>query len=256
MSGHPPDPWRFLADRTQARIALGRAGASLPTAALLTFDLAHAQARDAVHSALDVESMKAGLERCGLPAVEVESEAADRQRYLRRPDDGRRLSAPSRTLLSGCARAPCDLALAIGDGLSAQAANHHAVAVVAAVLPLLQRRGLVIGPVVVARGARVALGDEIGALLRARTIAVLIGERPGLSASDSLGIYLTYDPKPGRKDSERNCISNVRAAGLSPADAARQLAWLVEAALARRLSGVLLKDESGQVQHTRLRPPE
>ncbi len=243
MSAPPHDPWFRLARWTKARIGLGRVGASLPTREVLSFALAHAQARDAVHARLDRDALANALAGLGLGAVIVESEATDRQVYLRRPDLGRTLSLRSRTLLE-VRREPCDLAVVIGDGLSATAVTAHAQALLSAFLPHATRLGLKLGPVVIAEGARVALGDEIGAILGAKAVAVVIGERPGLTAADSLGIYLTYAPRPGRNDGERNCISNVRPDGLPPAVAAARLAWLVDAALARELTGVSLKDET------------
>lgn len=249
MADRPRDPWFTLAGRTPARIALGRAGSALPTKAVLAFGLAHAQARDAVHAKFDRASLAAQLGTMGLASVEVESEASDgqidRQLYLRRPDLGRRLSTASREQLGRLGEeASFDLLIVIGDGLSAAAVGSHAPTLIAEFLPLAARLGLRLGPAILASGARVALGDEIGAALKARAVAVLIGERPGLSAANSLGVYLTYDPRPGRHDAERNCISNVRPDGLPPALAARKLAWLVEAAFVRRLTGVALKDES------------
>jgi ethanolamine ammonia-lyase small subunit len=248
MSGASRDPWVALGARTPARIALGRTGASLPTREVLSFSLAHARARDAVHARLDRGRLAARLAALGLATVEVESEAAaDRQLYLRRPDLGRRLDGPSRVRLTRACSGRCDIALAIGDGLSATAVAAQAVPLVAALMPHLGRLGLAVGPVALAEGARVALGDEVGERLGARLVAMLIGERPGLSAADSLGVYLTFDPRPGRTDAERNCLSNIRPEGLAPARAAASLAWLIEAALARRTTGVTLKDESGLI---------
>jgi ethanolamine ammonia-lyase small subunit len=248
----PPlrDLWAPLARRTPARIALGRASASLPTREVLTFALAHARARDAVHAALDIDDLQRGLAALGLDAIAVASEAAaeGRSLFLRRPDYGRRLSQASRERLVARAAPPtasgADLALMIGDGLSAAAIKAHAVPLLAAFLPRAAALGLSLAPVVAANGARVALGDEVGELLNARAIAVLIGERPGLSSPDSLGVYLTHAPKPGRSDAERNCISNIRAEGLGYDLAAFKLAWLVREALRRLATGVALKDES------------
>lgn len=237
------DPWQRLRALTPARIALGRAGAALPTDAVLAFDLAQAQARDAVHAALDVPRLVAELAAEGWASSVVHSQAADRASYLRRPDLGRRLAAAARARLAPPAADGCELAFVIGDGLSALAAHNHAVALLRATRPLLDPAWR-IAPVCVATQARVALGDEIGAALAARLVAVLIGERPGLSAPDSLGVYLTYDPRPGRRDAERNCLSNIRPAGLPIATAARKLAWHLHEALRRRLTGVALKDES------------
>jgi ethanolamine ammonia-lyase small subunit len=239
-----PDPWMHLKAWTPARIALGRAGVALPTRAVLDFALAHARARDAVHAALDVERIAVELEALGLEAISVESDAADRATFLRRPDYGRRLAKTSRALLEKRKHTKVDIALVIGDGLSAIAVQAHAVPLIAALQPHVEARGWSLAPIVVARGARVALGDEIGRLSRARLVAMLIGERPGLSSPDSLGVYLTFAPKPGRTDAERNCLSNIRPEGLAPARAAAKLAWLIGAALDRSLTGVGLKDES------------
>jgi ethanolamine ammonia-lyase small subunit len=239
------DPWLKLARFTPARIALGRAGASLPTGEVLKFALAHAKARDAVHAAFDPGEIVRSLAELGLQAIEVASGATERTLYLRRPDHGRRLSQESKSRLNEKRSAKLfDLALVVGDGLSAAAVHAHAVPLIAALLPHARGAKLSLAPVAIARGARVALGDEIGALLGARLVAVLIGERPGLTSPDSLGVYLTFDPKPGRSDAERNCISNVRAEGLSYDLAAFKLAWLVREALRRSLTGVALKDES------------
>lgn len=244
MSSPPRDPWFFLADRTMARIGRGRSGASLPTREVLAFDLAHALARDAVLARVDRATLAGALAKLDLATIDVESEAVERQAYLRRPDAGRRLSAASAQRLLEVAPDRCDVAIMIGDGLSAAAVDAHAAALVAAFVRLARERGLTLGPVALAEGARVALGDVVGTALRARLAVVLIGERPGLSAADSLGVYLTYDPSPGRNDAERNCISNIRPEGLPPQLAARKLMWLIDAALGRRLTGVNLKDES------------
>jgi ethanolamine ammonia-lyase small subunit len=244
MSGVPHDPWHSLASRTSARVGLGRAGASLPTREVLSFALAHAQARDAVHARLDRAALAAEFRPLGLQTIDIESDAADRQTYLRRPDFGRRLSAASEERLAALTCAPCDIAIMIGDGLSALAVQGHASSLLNAFMPLMAKRGLTMGPIILAEGARVALGDSAGALLNARLVMVLIGERPGLSSADSLGVYLTYAPRQNMTDAERNCVSNIRPEGLAPIDAARKIAWLVTAALARQLTGVSLKDES------------
>jgi ethanolamine ammonia-lyase small subunit len=238
------DPWGRLKAMTPARIALGRAGASLPTREVLALSLAHARARDAVHAPFDAGRVAREVEALGLATIGLESDATDRIAYLRRPDYGRRLSAASRERLAARAPAPADLALVIGDGLSATAIHAHVAQLVAAFLPHARRLGLSLAPVAIVRGARVAIGDEIGAGLGARAVAVLIGERPGLSSPDSLGVYLTYGPRLGRMDAERNCLSNIRAEGLSYELAAWKLAWLVAEALRRGLTGVGLKDES------------
>ncbi|TWA82884.1 ethanolamine ammonia-lyase light chain [Azospirillum brasilense] len=234
-----PDRWAHLRRHTDARIALGHAGSGLPTAAHLAFQAAHAQARDAVHTPLDAAALLAALAERGWPAVAVTSAAPDRATYLKRPDLGRQLSEESQRRLSEPVRAP-DVALVVGDGLSGTAVQANAVAVLEALIPKLQAAGLRVGPVVVAEQARVALGDPVGALLQARASVVLIGERPGLSAADSLGLYLTWEPRPGRVDSERNCISNVRVGGLAPAAAAAQAAALLGAMFAQQRSGIRL----------------
>src|SRR3954463_12563797 len=241
----PRRPTLDLRSLTPARVALGRSGASLPTRALLDFTLDHARARDAVHAVFDAPQLVADLRALGLVVTEANSRAVDRRDYLRRPDLGRRLDAGSVEALTRSASEPCRLAVVIGDGLSAAAVHAHGVALVMRLLPLLAADdGVAISHVVVASGARVALGDEIGAFPGARMVVMLIGERPGLSAPDSLGAYLTFAPKPGRTDAERNCGSNIHKAGLSYDEAAFKIAWLVREGLAREVSGVALKDES------------
>jgi ethanolamine ammonia-lyase small subunit len=234
-----------LRDLTPARVALGRAGESLPTAALLEFMLDHARARDAVHAAFDVSALISGLNDLGLEAVEVCSRARERKDYLGRPDLGRSLDQPSREALISRKDA-YRVAIVVGDGLSPVAVNAHAIGVINHLIPRLAVDRTDIGPVAVARGARVALGDEIGALLGARMMVMLIGERPGLSAADSLGAYLTFAPDIGRSDAERNCVSNIHGAGLDHEEAAFRIAWLIREGLARELTGVRLKDESGE----------
>jgi ethanolamine ammonia-lyase small subunit len=239
----PADPYAALRAATPARIGLGRSGDSLPTKALLDFQLAHARARDAVHGALDAPALARAL--APLPCVFAQSQVNERSIYLRRPDLGRRLDAPSRQALQALAGAP-DVVFVVADGLSAAAVQAQAAPLVAACLPGLN--GLKIGPLVIATYARVALGDEIGCALGARICAVLIGERPGLSVADSLGVYLTHDPRPGRRDSERNCLSNIHGhGGLSIENAAQKLVWLLREALSRGLTGVELKEEAPQI---------
>ena len=241
----PRRPTLDLRSLTPARVALGRSGASVPTRALLDFTLDHARARDAVHAVFDAPRLVADLRALGLVVTEARSQAVDRRDYLRRPDLGRQLDTGSVELLARHASEPCQLAVVIGDGLSAAAVHAHAVALVSHLLPLLAEGGdVAIRHVVVASGARVALGDEIGAILGARMVVTLIGERPGLSAPDSLGAYLTFAPKPGRTDAERNCVSNIHKAGLSHDEAAFKIAWLVREGMAREVTGVALKDES------------
>jgi ethanolamine ammonia-lyase small subunit len=220
---------------TPARVGIGRTGDSLPTSELLRFQLDHARARDAVHEPLDPASL-------GVPHVLVRSAAPNRATYLRRPDLGRRLAVDTQL-----PRGDYDAAFVIVDGLSAPAVHRHAVPLLDAVTPLLESWRL--APLTVALQGRVAIGDEIGARLGARLVVVLIGERPGLTSPDSLGAYLTWDPRPGRTDAERNCISNIRPEGLSYQAAAGTLVFLMSAARSRRLSGVALKDESRYLEH-------
>jgi ethanolamine ammonia-lyase small subunit len=237
-----PDPWASLRAFTAARIALGRTGTSVPLREALAFKLAHAHARDAVYSALDTDRLLAELGTLGLPVYQVSSQAQNRQEYLQRPDHGRQLAEASKATLA--ADTDCDITIVLADGLSATAINAHAVPLLRLLLPELRAMGLRLGPLVLAEQARVALGDEIGHLLRAQLVLVLIGERPGLSAPDSLGAYFTYGPCPGLTDEARNCVSNIRPAGLPYAAAAAKLGWLLREALRRQLSGVALKDQA------------
>ena len=248
MAMMPVPPGRNLRDLrrlTPARVGLGRAGSGMPTDALLAFTLDHARARDAVHAAFDVAALMQGFRALGLEPIEVRSRIRDRKEYLRRPDLGRMLDDGSRHALAARRDAPCALAVVIGDGLSPAAVNTHAVELVRHLVPRLATDAIEIGCTLIASGARVALGDEIGAIIGARMLVMLIGERPGLSTPDSLGAYLTFAPKPGRSDAERNCISNIHGAGLSCDEAASKIAWLVREGLAREVTGVALKDESG-----------
>jgi ethanolamine ammonia-lyase small subunit len=244
-----------LRDLTPARVGLGRAGASLPTKALLDFMLDHARARDAVHAAFDATALVRGLDELlderGLHAVEVSSRAANRRQYLGRPDLGRRLDPASAQRVAALDAAG-PLVIVVGDGLSPTAVHAHAIALMRELLPLLAAAKIGIGAAVVATGARVALGDEIGELAKADMVAVLIGERPGLSAPDSLGAYLTFAPKLGRTDADRNCVSNIHREGLTYEEAAFKIAWLIREGLARGISGVALKDESGDRTPQRL----
>ncbi|MEW6704008.1 MAG: ethanolamine ammonia-lyase subunit EutC [Pseudomonadota bacterium] len=238
-----PDLWSELRRHTPARIALGRAGTSLPTAEVLRFAAAHAQARDAVHEPLDTQALKAWLQDEGWRVLQVQSRAAHRDEYLRRPDRGRRLREQDAEALRQGSQGPCDLAIVVADGLSAAAVQRHALPTLRALQRALDGE-LSVAPLVLATQARVALADEAGELLQARTVMILLGERPGLSSPDSLGAYLTYEPRVGRVDAERNCVSNIRPEGLPPAAAAARIAWLLRESLRRRLSGVALKDDS------------
>jgi ethanolamine ammonia-lyase small subunit len=248
------DAWAPLRAATRARIGLGLAGDSLALREALDLQLAHALARDAVHASLDDAALEAALHPH--PTLRVRSAAPDRGTYLRRPDLGRRLDSACRDLLTP---GGFDVAFVLADGLSATAVQRHAPAVFHACLARLG--GWSVAPALIATQGRVALGDEIGERLGARLVAVLIGERPGLSVPDSLGVYLTYAPRVGRRDSERNCISNIHAAGgLSPGAAAAKLAWLMREALSRGLTGTGLKDDAdpaalAAAPNTALPPP-
>jgi ethanolamine ammonia-lyase small subunit len=241
-----PNDWASLRQFTSARIALGRAGTSLPTAPHLAFQLAHARARTAVHHALGAAVLIGALQAGGHAVLYLKSAAGSRAQYLQRPEMGRQLDEASRATLADLLRPvdKTDVAFVIGDGLSAAAVEQHAAALLDAVIPKLKDSGWRIAPLVVVEGARVAIGDEIGANLNAACVVVLIGERPGLSSPDSMGAYLTYAPRPGLTDEARNCISNIRHEGLSTAEAARTLMYLLAEARKRQLSGVGLKDES------------
>ena len=241
------DPWHALRRLTPARIALGRAGTSLPTAAQLDFQFAHAQARDAVHLRFDHAALRAELARRGREPLLLRSAADDRHVYLQRPDLGRRLSEESTDQLRGHAalqRAPADLAVIVADGLSALAVHRHALPMLERIDALAAAEGWSLAPATLVEQGRVAIGDQIGELLGVRMTLMLIGERPGLSSPDSLGAYFTYAPRIGLTDACRNCISNIRGEGLSYAQAAHKLAYLMREACRRQLSGVQLKDEA------------
>jgi ethanolamine ammonia-lyase small subunit len=240
------DPWSALRRLTPARIALGRSGASLPTEEVLRFGVAHALARDAVHQALDADRLEADLRDAGFESVRVRSRASDRRTYLLRPDLGRRLAEESAQALRARRDAGADVCVVIADGLSSAAVQRHALPLLAAFRDEARSRWS-LAPVVIAEQGRVALGDEIGEIVKARLAAILIGERPGLSSPDSLGVYLTWEPRVGRNDGERNCVSNVRPEGLVYAEAARKTAWLIGEAFRLRLTGVALKDQSDRL---------
>jgi ethanolamine ammonia-lyase small subunit len=254
MAEPPARSLRDLRDLTPARVGLGRSGASLPTDALLAFTLDHARARDAVHAAFDGAALREGLGAFGLTTFEVRSRAGTRRDYLRRPDLGRLLDPDSQRQLIDAKRNACQLVIVVGDGLSPAAVDAHALGLVCDLLPRLASAGIKTGCAVIASGARVALGDEIGTLLGAQMVVMLIGERPGLSSPDSLGAYLTFGPRAGLTDADRNCVSNIHRAGLCYDEAAAKIAWLVREGLARRVTGVGLKDESGGTAAPRITP--
>ena len=238
--------WADLRRLTAARIGLRRTGASLATGPLLELQLAHARARDAVHEPLDEPRLIAELAGLGLPVFSVASASEDRQHYLMRPDLGRRLAPGAEATFAPPANG-YDVVLVVTDGLSARATQMHAGPVLAGVLPALRAEGWRVAPLVVVRQGRVAVGDAIASALRADCVVVLIGERPGLSAPDSMGAYLTWQPRPQTTDADRNCISNIRPEGIGYADAAFKLAYMLRVMRARRLSGVRLKDNSDRL---------
>jgi ethanolamine ammonia-lyase small subunit len=253
MSGmeKPPvdsqNPWLQLRRLTPARIALGRTGTSLPTSAQLDFQFAHAQARDAVHLPFDHAGLSAQLQEGGRDSLLLHSAAPDRHTYLQRPDLGRKLSDESAQTLRDYASAHpggADLAIVVADGLSALAVHRHTLAFLKRLEEQMSADGWSLAPVLLVEQGRVAIGDEIGQLLGAKMLVMLIGERPGLSSPDSLGLYFTYAPKVGLTDAYRNCISNVRLEGLSYGMAAHRLRYLMREACRRQLSGVNLKDEA------------
>ncbi|WP_447787261.1 ethanolamine ammonia-lyase subunit EutC [Pseudomonas germanica] len=246
----PQNPWLELRRLTPARIALGRTGTSLPTSAQLDFQFAHAQARDAVHLPFDHAGLSAQLSERGRESLLLHSAAVDRNSYLQRPDLGRKLSEESAQALREYAAAHpggVDLAIVVADGLSALAVHRHTLPFLTRLEEQMSADGWSMAPVVLVEQGRVAVGDEIGQLLGAKMLVMLIGERPGLSSPDSLGLYFTYNPKVGLTDAYRNCISNVRLEGLSYGMAAHRLLYLMREACRRQLSGVNLKDEA-QVQ--------
>lgn len=239
------DPWAHLRQHTTARIALGRTGVSLPTRELLDFALAHAQARDAIHLPLDSDRLSAELQQQGWPApLLLHSQARDRHEYLLRPDLGRRLDAASVERIGAAAAGRPDLVLVLGDGLSALGIQQHGAALLGAIRRAIDP-ALRLGLLVVVSQARVAVADEVGERLGAAAVAMVVGERPGLSSPDSVGIYLTHAPRVGCSDAQRNCISNVRPAGQDLETAARRLAWLLGESRRLGLTGVGLKDQSG-----------
>jgi len=235
------DFWGKLKEYTAARIALGRTGSSVPTDYLLQFQLAHARARDAVYAELNTELLQEELQNFSKHVLLVHSKAADRTTYLKRPDLGRQLSEESVDLLKAQLSSAYDICFVLADGLSAYAVEQNSIPLLKAILPKLN--GYRIAPICIAQQSRVALGDEIAHLLYSRMIVVLIGERPGLSSADSMGIYLTYNPSPGITDEKRNCISNIRTGGLHPSFAADKLFYLINEAFRLRLSGVALKED-------------
>lgn len=243
----PADDRPSIRELTRARVGLGRAGGSIPTAALLAFRADHAQARDAVHRSFDGDRLVRMLEAAGHPSVAVRSAAASRRDYIARPELGRTLSVDGSLALALLRAASSDrffdLAIVLCDGLSPRATELHGGALAAAIASSERLRDWSIGPMTVVTNGRVAIGDEIGAALGARMVVVVIGERPGLSAPESVGLYVTIDPAPGRTDAQRNCISNIHAHGLSYEEATRALVQLVVRARIEGATGVRLEGQ-------------
>lgn len=238
------DPWLALRRFTQARIALGRAGHAVPTPVLLDFQLAHAEARDAVHFSWDIDTFAGRVRNLGEEVLILDTPVRSRDEYLRRPDLGRVLAEESKNRLRNFNPAEADVALIVTNGLSSTAVERHGIPLLQAIVNGYRKRQIRIAPVSLVANGRVALSDDIGSILAARVAVIIVGERPGLSAADSLGIYLTYAPQPGNTDAVRNCISNIRPPeGLGYEAAAAKLLYLTEEAMRRGISGVALKDE-------------
>ena len=239
------DEWSALRNFTAARIALGRTGVSLPVGQALDFKMAHAHARDAVFSYLEKERIFTALQMFQLPVFFIHSKASDRQSFLQRPDLGRRLDEDAVVKLKNFKSKGYDVCITIADGLSSTAVNLHAVNVLALLMPMLEKAQITVAPFCIAEQGRVAISDETGNLLRAKLSLILIGERPGLTAADSMGAYLTYCPVAGLTDEARNCISNIRPDGLGYQAAAEKMFYLVRESLRLQISGVRLKDNAG-----------
>ena len=239
-----PDPWVNLKEFTAARIALGRTGTAEPLQALLQFRLAHALARDAVYAVLNQHMLLNELQALHCASCTLQTQAAGRSEYLQYPDKGRRLHVKAHDQLREFNSTGYDVCVVLADGLSATAINSHAIPVLKLLLPLFNKANLTVAPVCIVQEGRVAIGDECGYLLKAKLVAVLIGERPGLSSPDSLGVYLTWRPAPGLTDEARNCISNIRPEGLNYQAASEKIFFLINEAFRLQLSGIELKDNT------------
>ncbi|MCR8556660.1 ethanolamine ammonia-lyase subunit EutC [Mucilaginibacter sp. BJC16-A38] len=246
MSDHleKNDPLAPLREFTAARIAIGRVGNSIPLKQSMEFNLAHAHARDAVYSTLDLDGLTEKIKIFDLPILHLHSQASTRHKYLKRPDLGRLLSEDSHNQLHDSIVCP-DICIIIADGLSAAAVNENTFGLLKILIPMLSTAKLTIAPLCLVEQGRVAIGDDIAGGLKAKLSIILIGERPGLSSADSMGAYLTFNPSPGLTDESRNCISNIRKGGLSYRNAANKIFYLVNEAIKRKLSGVALKDNAG-----------
>jgi len=238
------DQWQFLQNYTPARIARGRAGHSLPTAELLKFQSDHAQARDAVYSEIQISSLQeAFMSNFKIEVLPLQSEVKSRSQYLQRPDLGRTICQLSRETLIEKEAFESDICFVIADGLSAKAINEHSFPFLQRLLPKLQADNWKIAPICIVEQGRVAIADEIGFLLKANIVVILIGERPGLTSSDSMGAYITYQPQLGLTDESRNCVSNIRPEGLNYALASEKIFYLLNEIRGKKISGVQLKDE-------------
>jgi ethanolamine ammonia-lyase small subunit len=240
------DPLYFLKEFTAARIGIGSTGTSIPTKQSLEFKLAHAHARDAVYSVMDIGRLADDLAIFNRPVLQLHSRAANRAQYLQRPDMGRQADELSINRLADQLTGD-HVVIIIADGLSATAINYNALSLLKILIPKIHNAGLKLAPICLVQQGRVAIGDGIAAELQAKLSVVLIGERPGLSAADSMGAYLTYDPKPGLTDDSRNCISNIRPGGMDFNSAADKIFYLIQEAFSRKLSGVALKDNAGLI---------
>jgi len=238
------NPLQPLKAFTPARIGLGRIGSGMPLKAFQEFKLAHAHARDAVYSELNVEDLTTALKQFALPILHVHSAAAYREQYLQRPDLGRKLDEAAAEEIKNY-HSPCDVAIIIADGLSATAVNNNTIRLLQLLMPMLGSVKLKSAPITLVKQGRVAIGDEIAYALGAKLSVILIGERPGLSAADSVGAYITYAPKPGLTDESRNCISNIRPQGLNSAAAAKKIFYIIQEAFKSKLTGIGLKDNEG-----------
>ena len=245
---NPDSPLNPLNDFTAARIGIGRTGTSIPTKQSLAFKLAHAHARDAVYSVLDIDALSNDIKQFILPILLLHSKAGNRAEYLQRPDLGRKLKKSSANQLKEHAD-NYDVSIIIADGLSASSINENIIGLLQSLMPLLTVSNLKLAPICFVEQGRVAVSDKVAHLLNAKLSVILIGERPGLSSADSIGAYLTYDPKPGLTDESRNCISNIRPQGLMFKPAADKIFYLVQEAFRMKLSGIRLKDNQGLISH-------
>jgi ethanolamine ammonia-lyase small subunit len=240
---NPSDQWSDLKQFTTARIALGRTGTAIPLKEVLAFKMAHADARDAVHSELNIEQLCYSITELQANCIVLQSKATDRTIYLKRPDFGRKLNEESVKQLQLNSQKAFDISITIADGLSATAVNEHAINLIKELLPLFNKNGFGIATICLAKQARVAIADEIALLQKAKFSIILIGERPGLGSADSMGAYLTFSPKPGLADNSRNCISNIRSEGLAINLAAKKILYFAKESFRLQLSGVGLKDD-------------